>query len=218
MTVEFIEKTHSYLSDGRAVPSCTRILDFSGISNYSAVREEILERKSQIGTLVHMATQYYDEGALDWDSVDPLIINRTKAWVQFRLETDFVPRAIEKRCVATIQGMSFGLTVDREGLTKDRLGRMVPTIIDIKTAVTKQIFWPIQLAGYALGLPDPENELSTPRFRFARRRRMTVQLLEDGNYKKTEYTDTGDMEVFLSGLHIATWKMNNGEKIREIEE
>ncbi len=159
-----------------------------------------------------MATQYYDTGELDWASLDDYSKGRTEAWVNFRNDTGFVPRLIEERYIAVVNGMSYGLTIDREGLMRGK-----ETIIEIKTSAAAEPWWAIQTAGYALGVPGPDPN-SSPRALFARRRRMAVQLFADGRYKKYDYVDNQDADVFMSGLHVATWKLSQGDKLRTIEE
>jgi len=213
----FDEATHCYqLAGGLTVPSCTRVLDHAGLVSYDMVREDILARKSTIGTIVHLATHYYDSNELDWSSftdsqVDQENKRRVEAWALFRAETGFVPRIIEQRYIATVNGMRFGLTVDREGLLRGK-----ECIVEIKTSAAVQKWYALQTAGYAMGVPDDAG--SSPRARFARRRRMVVQLFPDGRYKKTDFEDPRDADVFISGLHISWWKQMNGSGLKEIKE
>jgi hypothetical protein len=209
----FDEATHSYAMEGRSVPSVTRVLDHAGLVSYDMVKREILERKSTIGTLVHTATHYYDIGDLDWSSLDEHTKGRTEAWVSFRTDTGFVPRIIEEPYIATIHGMNYGLKIDREGLMHGQ-----EAIVEIKNAATAEAWWAIQTAGYALGVPDGKLKNNSPRTLFARRRRLAVQLFPDGRYKKHDFTDFQDAEVFISSLHIALWKLNHGSPLRRIEE
>lgn len=212
MPLSFDAATHSYFFDGIRIPSVTRVLDHSGIVSYDVVRREILERKSRIGTCVHLAAQYYDLDELNLSSVDDSIRGYFDGWCKFRRETGFVPRMIEERHMATVNGMQYGLTVDREGLLKNK-----SVILDIKTSANPEPWWAIQTAGYAMGVPDYDKKLASPRALFASRRRMSVQLFSDGSYKKFEFTDNRDAEVFISGLHISVWKMSVGENVRAIE-
>lgn len=209
----FDEATHAYAMNGRSVPSVTRVLDHGGATSYDMVRRDILERKSVIGSLVHMATAFYDKGTLDWSSLDQFTRGRTEAWASFRGETGFVPRLIEEPYIATVNGMTYGLRIDREGLWKG-----LPVIIEIKTTANIEPWFAIQTAGYALGVPDPQGLGGSPRLLFARRRRMVVQLFEDGTYFKKDYNDPQDAEVFLSALHLSHWKLSVGMKIKKIEE
>ena len=208
----FDEATHAYAMEGRAIPSVTRTLDHAGLISYDAVRREILERKSLLGTMVHIATHYFDEGTLDWSSLDDMTKARTEAWAQFRQDTGFTPRLIEERYIGTVNGMTFGLTVDREGLMRGK-----EVIVEIKNAASKEDWWGIQTAGYAMGVPDPDGKAS-PRALFARRRRYAVQLFPDGRYKKHDFDDPQDAEVFIWCLGITHWKLNKGSTFRRIEE
>ncbi len=213
----FDEATHSYTMDGRIVPSCTRALDHAGLISYEMVRKEILDRKSTIGTLVHLGSHYYDEGTLDWKSfkednpADQDTKGRIEAWANFRGDTGFVPRLIEEPYIATINGMTYGLKIDREGLMRGQ-----EAIIEIKNSANVEPFWAIQLAGYALGVPDGKH--TSARALFARRRRIAVQLFPDGRYRKHDFTDCQDAEIFISTLHITTWKLNHSSPLRKIEE
>lgn len=225
MDFSFDPASHIYTRNGRQVPATTRILDHAGLVSYDLVRSEILERKSRIGTAVHAATHFYDTDDLDWSSImdDDEICNRVRAWISFRKDTGFVPRRIEEQFVATVHGMEYGLTVDREGI----LGRN-ECIVELKTSAAVQPFWAIQLAGYALGLPErppqpTENHgpsLVSPSARalFARRRRVAVQLLPDARYKMWPFDDYFDAEVFMAALCITHWKLQHNAPIRRIEE
>jgi len=52
---------------------------------------------------------------------------------------------------------------------------------------------------------------------FYRRRRMAVQLLPNGKYKKYDFEDNSDATVFISGLHITNWKIAHGTALRKLE-
>jgi hypothetical protein len=215
MAFAFDAITHSYTLNGIVVPSCTRCLDHAGLVSYDMVRREILERKSRIGVLVHQATNYYDEDQLDPNSVHEKIKGYVDAWAMFRQDTGFVPRRIEKSFCASINGMPVGLTPDREGMFLKQ-----EAIVDLKTSVAEQPWWSIQLAGYALGVPDfygvASGLLSSPLALFVRRRRIAVQLRDDGKYKKFDYTEREDANVFISALHVTHWKIKQGIKLRAI--
>lgn len=207
----FDSVTHSYSNNGIVVPSCTRVLDHSGLVSYDMVRREILERKGTIGRLVHLATQYYDENNLEWSSLDDATKGRTEAWMKFREDTGFVPNKIEERYIATVNGMTFGLTVDREGQF-----RRHPAVVELKTSAAYQRWWGVQLSGYAMGVPDHEGNIRSPLALFASRRRVAVQLFSNGKYKKFDFDEPTDVDVFLSCLHITHWKLKNGENFRKL--
>ncbi len=191
----FDAATHSYTLNGVTIPSVTRALDHAGLVSYDMVREDILERKSVLGSLVHQACHFYDEQDLDFNSLSEDVKPRLDAWANFRAETGFVPRRIEKRYVATVNGMTYGLTVDREGFFKKD-----EAIIDLKTSAAVAPWCGIQLAGYALGVPDFEGKIMSP-----------LTLFYD-------FSDTHDANVFISALHITIWKLHHGSALRKIEE
>lgn len=209
----FDENSHTYHTRNGIVPGVTRILDHSGLVDYGMVRQEIMERKSILGSLVHQATHFADEQDLDFSSLSEDVKPRVDAWLSFRADTGFIPRRIEKRYIATVNSMTFGLTVDREGLFKKD-----EVIIDLKTSAVIADWCGIQLAGYALGVPDFDGKDVSPMALFYRRRRMIVQLLETGKYRKFDYNDKQDARVFISALHISNWKMAHGSALRKIEE
>jgi hypothetical protein len=209
----FDAATHAYTLDGITIPSCTRVLDHAGLVDYSMIRQEILERKSLLGSLVHQATHFYDEQDLDFSSLTDDIKYRVEAWANFRIDTGFVPRLIEKRFVATVNGMTYGLTIDREGLFKKD-----EAIVDLKTSATIEDWVAVQTSGYALGVPDYNGKTLSPLALFHRRRRMAVQLLSNGKYFKRDFEDRNDATVFISGLHITHWKLNHKKPLRKIEE
>ena len=213
MPLVFDGATHSYTLDGVVIPSVTRALDHAGLVEYDMVRADLLERKSILGSLTHQACHFYDEQDLDFKSLSDDIKPRVEAWANFRIDTGFTPRLIEKRYVATVNGMTYGLTVDREGFF-----RKEEAIIDLKTSAVIGDWVAIQTAGYALGVPDYEGQMLSPIALFYKRRRMAVQLLATGKYKKFDYEERGDASVFVSTLHITHWKLQHGKSLRKIEE
>ena len=51
--LEFIEETHTYLLDGKIIPSATQLLKEIFPLKYDNVPINILEKKSEYGTQVH---------------------------------------------------------------------------------------------------------------------------------------------------------------------
>lgn len=208
----FDERTHTYSQGGIVVPGCTRILDHAGLSNYDMVRADILERRSALGRAVHSACHFLDEGDLDWTTVVDSARGYIESWGILCEDMRFVPRIIEHQCIAEIDGMPYGMKIDREGLINGE-----EAIIEIK--ITRQIHAShgIQLAGYALGLPHAK--LTTPMARFMNRRRFVAKLDEHGKKARLASFDSKtDAGVFTAGLVISHWKMLSGYKISELEE
>src|ERR1700693_5852774 len=104
----FEEASHRYRDmTGMIVPSVTQVISLLGMVDYSHIREEILARKSLLGTAVHRAVEYLCQGCLDWDSVDetamPYVV-ATETWMR---EQEFVSESQEGRGICEISGMKF---------------------------------------------------------------------------------------------------------------
>jgi len=87
--LEFQEEGHIYKLDGRIIPSATdalSLVDDRRKDPYFLLR----------GKYMHKATELWDRGELDEDTVDPSILGRVEAWKLFRKESGFVPSTIEK--------------------------------------------------------------------------------------------------------------------------
>jgi hypothetical protein len=196
-TFQFVPETHTYLQDGREVRSVTQILNDVGLVDYSHIPEAVLEHKKEIGTAAHIAAHYFDEGDLNWDTVDEEVAPYVHGWIKFREETRFVPRLIEKRGIATIRGMSYGYTLDREGVLNGR-----DTLIEIKCTAGVEISWGPQTAAYELPLRSQDGKA---------RRRIAVHLGNDGSYTLVPFNDVTDYKVFEWALGIETWKRLKGK-------
>lgn len=189
---QFDAATHEYSEAGLVVPSVTQVLSGVGITDYSMVSRAILEYKAELGTQVHLACQYLDEGTLDWDSLDPEVVDYVLAYEDFKRKTGFSPRLNEYRTVATVNGMKYGMTLDREG---DLYGK--PFVIELKATAQIHKAWGIQLAAYDLGLPP------------AIRQRAAVHLRPDGKFAVEAFSNREDKQVFLWALGVTWWKLNN---------
>jgi len=221
--IQFDAALHQYAVDNELVPChVTGILEAYGIIDFSQVPAFTLQRKQLLGDLVHQITAYIDQDGLTVDLAAGLVLDDeaeqclaydidlddvlpySLAWTRFIKETGFVQRLIEHRWVPTVNGMRYGMTIDRAGVLAKR-----ETILDIKCTHAREKSWPVQLAGYRLGLPLPE--------RCARYETANVWLKPDGTYSlcpggrtKTDPTiERRDEEVFLAALRLAHWKLEN---------
>jgi hypothetical protein len=221
---QFNEALHAYVVDNQLQPHVTGILQQYGVIDYSGVPAHTLERKTIIGQLVHKATHYRDEDGLTIELALAQIIDAhteqmtalgiyaeelhgyASGWMAFLRESDFqcFDGYCERRHVAQVNGMRYGMTIDRAGTLRRR-----PTILDLKCTASREASWPIQLAGYALGLPKPPNVV--------RWERSAVWLKPDGKYQicpgGRTHTDPvierRDEEVFLAALRLTHWKIEN---------
>lgn len=190
-------ETHRYTVAGREVPSCTRVLDRSGLVDFRFVREDILERKAELGREVHKACDLWNKRRKF--SVDDRVKPYVDAWINFCERANFEPRASEEQQIASVNGMLYGMTLDAEGSLYGE-----DAIIEIKTG---EIFphHAIQTAGYAAGFFHPK--LETPLGRFRTRARYAVQLRKNATPKIVRFEDKSDFDVFTSALFTVYWRM-----------
>lgn len=181
MTMTFDQEKHEYRKDGLVVPNVTLILALSGLVDATWYTEEGRRR----GQAVHVATQFIDEGDIDWSSIHPTVAPFVEAYQRFKAESGFKPRQVEQRVFNEVY--LYAGTVDREG---DLHGADV--IVDIKTGDPAP--WSaLQTAAYAACY-------DTPHQRFA------LWLRNDGTYRLEQHSDRNDIRVFLAALALANWK------------
>lgn len=183
----FNDETHTYFWNGVPVPSVTQILQAEGYIDDRYYNEAARIR----GTYVHVACQYLDEGGLDTENLDPIIIPYLSAYERFKQEARFVPELIEVQRYS--ETYRFAGTFDRIG---ELDGREV--LIDLKTGA-KDDWHGLQLAAYTT-LIDQE----LPRY--------TLELRADGDYRLHAFRDPTDRQVFLSALTGFYWKQSHGGK------
>jgi len=220
----FDAAVHAYVVDNQLQPHVTGILEHYGVIDYSGVPVRTLQRKSLIGTMVHRATHHMDEDGLKAElAIEQIrdefygqmaalqvshedLLGYTLGWKRFMKESGFrcLPGFIERKHVAEVNGMKYGMTIDRAG----KLGRK-HTILDLKCTHAKEKSWPIQLAGYRLGLPKPSGVV--------RWEADVIWLKPDGQFSRCpggrNHTDPvierRDEEVFLAALRLTWWKQEN---------
>src|SRR5258708_39564338 len=101
----FEEATHTYRENGMVVPGVTRVIDHAGLTSFENVREDILERRSKLGTIVHRCAHFFDEGDLDWTTVAEEARGYVDSWANLVTELGLKWQRIEYQCVAEIDGM-----------------------------------------------------------------------------------------------------------------
>jgi hypothetical protein len=233
MNFTFQENGHIYRRhDGQICCSVTQTIQRSGQGpDYSRVPALTLEWKQNLGRIIHSATHYFDEQDLIWETLDPEAVPYVQAWERFRRDSGFVPywcgprqngalpSPIEYQAIAEIDGMSFGLRVDRLGVCLKRPDGELhwapevdahpelfgePYQLDIKSTVLEdEKAWRLQAAGYKLGVPRPI------RFPYHYKSGF-IQLFPDGSWKPFWYDDPADLDAFRHALAVVTW----GERIR----
>lgn len=214
LAFHFDEENHIYqVAGGVEIPGCTRVIDTGGWDEYANVRQDILDRKSQIGREVHRCTLLMDRGRLDWNTVDRRVRPYVECWAAFVDQTKFVARLMEHRSICEVEGKLFGLTIDREGLTSIRGSKVRSTIVELKTTVARSDRHDIQTAGYAMGLHM--TGVTTPLARFVSRRRLIVYLKPKGLPVIHECDDREDYRIFLHLLAVTHYKLKRGKMKRD---
>jgi len=200
---------------GKRILSVTEILDLGGVRDLAGLGTAAVTLRSLIGTAIHQATAHLDLSGGEWRAVDPAIRERWEtmhpeipayisAWETFKTREDFIPRLVEHKVTAMYGGVRIGMTLDREGLVKNK-----PFLIDIKTPKVKEPWWGAQLAGYELGMTALHG---LPKERPYRWQRAAVQLFSDGRavpYHFWRFDDQADFTVFQAALVIAIWRFNH---------
>lgn len=178
-------------------PSVSMILRATGLSDYSEVPPDILERARMRGIEVHAWAELLALG--HWKLEEPGPEDEHRGYVEavasFMSDTGFVPDLIEKRF--RCKAYKFTGRVDWSGpLHGERL------ILDLKCAADIRPEVAIQLGAYELGMraEDPA--------RFAGKvKRAALQLRKDGTYKLQMFDDKRDLQRFLAALEICNLKM-----------
>jgi hypothetical protein len=209
---QFDESSHTYSRAGVVIPGVTRVIEGVGLTSFENVRQDVLERRGNLGKHVHRCCHFFDEGDLEWSSVSDEAKGYVESWGALCQDLGITRwRRIEFQCVAEIDGMPVGMRIDREGLITGE-----ESIVEIKISRQAEPWHGIQLAFYSLGLPH--EELSTPMAKFARRKRYVAKLHEHGKKARLiPYFDRRDADVARSALAVSHWKLAQGRKISSLE-
>lgn len=186
----FDAETHTYRINGERVPSVTQVLEGAGLIDTRWFNDEARTR----GTYVALATQYCDEGTLDYDALDDGLRGYVEAWRKFKHEAGNGKMeiiSIERR--VSNRKLRYAGTLDR----LFKWGHQ-SWVLDIKTG-SKAAWHSLQTAGYAECLPKSWLH-----------KRGSVFLKEDGTYKLDVHDDFSDVHVFLSALNLYHWKSEKG--------
>lgn len=92
--LEFDDEHHIYYGRGEMLPSVTQIPKRAGMAG---VFDTLDPWYATRGQAVHKATELYDLGTLDEDSIDPAISPYFDAYKRFRADTDITIKDVEKR-------------------------------------------------------------------------------------------------------------------------
>ena len=190
--IKFDEATHTYTVDGVRLVSVTQVIADAGL--YGDATAFFTEYSRNRGTNIHKIIQWHLSKELDESTVGPVERPYFDAWLKFEAEADYVSDACEK-AMASVP-YRFAGTVDHVGHLNGH-----PSLIDTKTGATMPAT-SLQLAGYEVLIKSPGIK------------RFSLQLMNTGKYKLTEFKNRSDRGVFLSALSLYFWKRNhlNGGK------
>jgi hypothetical protein len=177
---------HRYYFNGEPVPNVTRVLE--PMVDYDRVPFRILEHAAQRGNAVHLATEFYDDGDLDEQSLDPEIVPYVQAWRTFRRESGFIVERSEVRVWS--ERHRFAGTVDAIGTMR---GRRI--MVEKKTTAQLHPATAIQVSAYCRAY----NSAVAPAERV--RECYSVWLRRDGTYRFKFYDPLEHWAMFLAMLN-----------------
>lgn len=188
----FDDEKHEYRFNGVIVPSVTQIISGVGLSDYSHIPAETIQRAQERGSIVHRIIELYELGELDESTIDPALRGYFDSYLaakEFGLLPE-KPSAVEKRMYSA--NFKYAGTIDQiygeEWINDLKTGEPQPEIV-------------FQLSGYWVLW----HENLTP----APRRLTGTYLHEDGSP-----ADVIDYQykplLWSSALSVYRWMERNG--------
>lgn len=196
--LEFFESTHSYFYKGSQVISVTQALEAVGISDFTNVPTEDLERARIIGDLVHEMARLYGLGILDESTVDPQLNGYLNAIKKFYAE-----RVKE---IIDIEAKIFNKTFMYAG-TLDLVYRSHDDRVYLEDFKTAKI-----------AMPAAELQTSAYKYSYEKlygikiHHRAGVHLDNFGEYHRYPYNNKQDFHTFVQAIGVANFK-----QLREIK-
>lgn len=183
---------------GNFVPSVSQVLEANHLSFpfRKFVDEDLLDRRSKIGTEVHRLTDIHDE----YGDIDPTFLTDDTAgyvesWIGLKRLSGFIPQRWSVRRCEAINGLPLTGETDSEGT----VGRN-EIIIDKKTGSSASDSWGFQLAPYEmLRYQSPKIGRVIRAVAHLQKDGSPGKLIEYGNHSKIDGVHYGD--TFLAALH-----------------
>lgn len=196
--LHFDESAHRYTLGNRVLPSVTQIT--STIAPLFGISREVLEAKADLGTAVHLAAQFYDEGDLDADSLPEAVGPYLRAYARFLDEARPTWTHIESRVCAPELG--YAGTLDRVGFLPGLRGVKPAALclVDLKATYRIAPVYGVQTALYARAFDGDVKH------------RFALQLKPDGTYRLEEFRDPSDLSVGLAALTLMNWRARHAER------
>lgn len=186
---------HTYHFDGVRVPGVTQVLE--PLQFLDGIPWETLKAAGDLGQHVHQATDLFDRGELDWNTLDTNLVPYVSAWAKLLEETGAVVISSEQRVYHS--KLKYAGMLDGRVLMP---GQSLPCVLDRKTSAIVHATVGPQTAAYreaahAMGLP-----VSSTRY--------CAHLRRDGTYRLIKLTDPADFSMFISALNIHNWRTKHG--------
>ena len=182
--------TSKYVVNGVRWPSVTEVLSITGLTDFSGIREDVLEKARVRGHDVHDWLHGVDMKVLEGLTPDPRIAGYVDGYNRFRDEKKFEVIGVEQ--IVRNDTYMYTGTLDRTGLMDGERW-----LLDIKCVHSVQKESALQTAGYEAALKDHY-------------KRAVLQLKPNGKYQLHPYTSRNDLHDFLSALRVAWCKIRWG--------
>lgn len=198
MSLTFDAAAHVYTLDGVVVPSVTGILKASGLIDFSQIPPAVLEVARARGERTHRAIHYYNEGDLDWSTLDDGDRPRVNAWLRFIEQRKFQILKAEFRVYSRRYG--YAGTGDVLGLLDGKLA-----LADFKLGKPEDVAADLQTSAYVGALYEMKGD-SDPSCDWVRDvmahkgplQRFSIQLPANGTPKVDLYQNPMDFREFVA--------------------
>ncbi len=182
-----LDENHVYRLDAKVLDGLTSTIKEAGL-----IRSNGDPWYMERGTAVHLATEYFDRGTLDEETVDPQIEGYLASWKTFRKDQGYNPTHIEF------------MTYEPSLLVATKIDRL-PGPLDIKAGAPEP--WHILQVAFQWGCLKSQDRVSP----------MDIYLDPEGGPPKVRsYTQAEMRKEFQSYccfLHTIRWKREKGIKI-----
>lgn len=196
------DSNHVYRADGKFVPGVNKILEWTGLKNYSAIPDDgRAEYAMGKGTAGHAAITLLADENLDWASVDPAIVPGVRGFQSFCSDTGFQVELSAHIVYNPVVGYAGEL--DFTGSFPDGS----KAVLDAKfTDASIQAWVALQCSAY-------QNALHAP----LTYRRFALRLKSDGRYNAVEFPRKDafrDWATFAGAAGAVNWMLCHGYKLQ----
>jgi len=196
--IVFYESTHRYFYEGRELTSVTHALESVGISDFSKVHWETLERAQMIGDFVHEIARLHALNKLEQSSIHPDLMG-----FYFSIKLFFKERV--KRVIkveSKVGNLGFGFAGRMDILYLSKQNRLC--LDDYTTGTVNHLAKRLQTAAYQYA--------AAINYKIKSSERASVLLDQQGYYERTIYKNRSDFDHFIACLTVANLKQSHGKK------